>query len=447
MGSVTVPDEKIPPVAIEAEEAVLGAILVSDRALRKVRIDTGLASGHFYLEKHRDIFAAILRVADRNGAADETLVATELRDHRDYIAELTAKVPAAGNAAHYAKVVVDKANRRAKLEGAMLIEEGARELDEERSAGLIQKGLQLAAADFSIEAEPTSGKEIMSELYDYLADPADPEVFVLPWPLLNDSVAGGFRRKQMSVLGGWPKMGKSFVLDQMLDAFSGQGKKCAIFAYEVSRHERAVRNLNMRTGIAGEKVMQKRLTPEEMKKAIPVMRDGLPFDYFECAGRSVDELAARIIYGGYDIVAVDPVTKMPGFEKTEVASATIGRLTEVATRANCHVILVSHLHRGRGTSSDGVRPRPVASDLRGSGMIEGDAHAIMFLHRDQDERGNPQRTGELYFDRSRLGPPRSLRVAQLARTLQFISKEKADELGQQTQLETGRETTHDRQVG
>lgn len=447
MGSVTVPDDKIPPVAIEAEEAVLGAMLVSDKALRKVRIDTGLASGHFYLDKHRDIFAAILRVADRNGAADETLVATELRDYRDYIAELTAKVPAAGNAAHYAKVVVDKANRRAKLEGAMLIEEGARELDEERSAGLIQKGLQLAAADFSIEAEPTSGEEIMSELYDYLADPVDPEVFELPWAPLNDSVLGGYRRKQMSVIAGWPKMGKSFVLDQMLDAFSRQGKKCAIFAYEVSRMERAVRNLTMRTGIASEKVLRKQLTPEEIKKAVGAMQGGLPFDYFEAAGWDVERVAARIIYGDYDIVAIDPVTKMPGFEKTEIASNTVGRLTEISTRANCHVILVSHLHRGRGTSSDGVRPRPVASDLRGSGMIEGDAHAIMFLHRDQDERGNVQRTGELYIDRSRLGPPRSLRVAQLARTLQFISKEQADELGQQTQLETGREAAHDRQAG
>ena len=441
------PDDQAPPVAIEAEESVLGAMLVADPALRRVRIDTGLAAGHFYLDKHREIFAAILHVADRDGTADEILVANELPEHRDYIAELTAKVPAAANATHYARLVVDKANRRAKLEGAMLIQQGARELDEGRSVDLIQEGLQLAAADFSIEAEPTSGEEIMGELFDYLDDPLEPEVFELPWGELNDSVVGGYRRKQMSVIAGWPKMGKSFVLDQMLDAFAAQGKRCAIFAYEVSRMERAVRNLTMRTGIASEKVFRKQLTAEETKKAVAAMRGGLPFDYFEAAGWDVEKVAARIIYGNYDVVAIDPVTKMPGFEKTEIASNYVGRLTEISTRANCHVILVSHLHRGRGTSSDGVRPRPVASDLRGSGMIEGDAHAIMFLHRDQDERGNVQRTGELYIDRSRLGPPRSLRVAQLARTLQFISTEQADLLGSQTQLETGREAAHDRQAG
>lgn len=447
MAHVTLPDDQAPPVALEAEESVLGAMLVADQALRRVRIDTALAAGHFYLDRHREIFTAILRVADRDGTADEILVAAELPEHRDYIAELTAKVPAAANAVHYARAVVDKANRRAKLEGAQLIQEGARELDEDRSSNLIQEGLQLAAADFSIEAEPTSGEEIMSELFDYLDDPVDPEIFELPWPGLNDSVLGGYRRKQMSVLAGWPKMGKSFVLDQMLDAFARQGKRCAIFAYEVSRQERAVRNLTMRTGIASEKVFRKLLTAEETRRAVKAMQGGLPFDYFEAAGWDVERVAARIIYGNYDVVAIDPVTKMPGFEKTEIASNTVGRLTEIATRANCHVILVSHLNRSRGTSSEGVRPRPVASDLRGSGMLEGDAHAIMFLHRDQDDRGNPQRSGELYIDRSRMGPPRSLRVAQVARTLQFISKEEADLLGSQTQLETGRESTHDRQAG
>jgi len=447
VGSVTVPSAEVPPQNIEAEESVLGAMLVTDVALRKVRVETALSVGHFYLDKHRDIYAALLRVSDRDGTADELLVASEIPKHRHYISELAAKVPTAANAVYYARLVVDRANRRTKLEGAYLIQQGARELDDERSAELIQEGLQLAAADFSIEAEPTSGEEIMSEVYDYLNDPTDPEVFELPWSILNESVVGGYRRKQMSVIAGWPKMGKSFVLDQILTSFAAQGKKCATFGYEVSRMERAIRNLTMQTGVASEKLFRKQLSEKEMRKVVLAMEAGLPFDYFESAAWSLERVCERIIYGNYDIVAIDPVTKMPGFEKTEIASATVGRLTEIATRANCHVILVSHLHRGRGTSSEGVRPRPVASDLRGSGMIEGDAHAIMFLHRDQDERGNVKRTGELYIDRSRLGPPRSIRVAQLARTLQLISIEEAEMLGKQTQLETGREAAHDQQAG
>lgn len=446
MGHVVTASD-VPPQNIEAEESVLGAMLVSSNALRQVRVDSGLTAKHFYFERHADIFSAIVRVVDRNGTADELLVGDELPQHRDYLTELVAKVPAAGNAKHYARLVVDKANRRAKLEGARLIEEGAQEADEKRSASLIQEGLQLAAADFSIEAQPTSSDEIMTELLDWVTNPADPEVWELPWPALNESLLGGLRRKQMSVLAGWPKMGKSFILDQELGAFATQGARCAIFAPEVSRTERAVRHLTMQTGIASEKILRKRLTDGELRRLIDTMgRTPLPFDYFEAAGWGVEKIAERIIYGGYDIVAVDPVTKIPGFGKEEIASAVVGRLTEVASRANCHVILVSHLNRSRGTSPGGVRPRPVVSDLRGSGMIEGDAHAVIFLHRDQDNNANVLPTGELYVDRSRMGPPCGLQVTQVARTLEFIPTSEAEK-PPQTKLDTEPTTKHDQEAG
>lgn len=431
-----------PPQNLDAERSVLGAMLVASKALHAVRVETGLVADHFYLDSHRDIFRAICAVADRDGRVDELTVGDHIPEQKLKIGEYAAMVPAAGNAVHYARIVVEKASRRSKIEGARMIQEGAVEGDED----LVQRGLQLAAADASVDAERTSGEEVMSEIFDWLADPAEPEVFVLPWAELNESVLGGFRRKQMSVLAGWPKMGKSFVLDDMLGAFARQGKRCAIFAYEVSRMERGVRHLTMATGVSSEKILRKSVEQFEMKKIVQAMNDHpLPFDYFEAAGWDANRVAQRIIYGGYDVVAIDPVTKIPGFEKTEIASAAVGRLTEVATRADCHVILVSHLNRSRGTTMGGVRPRPVVSDLRGSGMIEGDAHAIMFLHRDQDEEGRPQPTGELYIDRSRLGPPSGLKVEQLSRTLRFVPLETANE---QTELEVGdvELPTHDGEV-
>jgi replicative DNA helicase len=432
----------VPPQNREAEESVLGAMLVTSQALRAVRVETGLVADHFYLDSNREIFSAIGRVAERDGIVDELLVGEELPQHRMKLSELAARVPAAGNAVHYARIVVEKAAQRSKIDGAQMIREGALEGDED----LVQQGLQLAAADASVDAERTGAEEIMDELFDWLNDPADPEVFELPWPELNESVLGGFRRKQMSVLAGWPKFGKSIVLDKILTAFAAQGKRCAIFAYEVSRHERAVRHVTFSTGISSEKIMRKQLDATEMKKVVRSMHENpLPFDYFEAAGWSVNRVAQRIIYGGYDVVAVDPVSKIPGFEKTENASAAVGRLTEVATRADCHVILVSHLNRGRGTTIGGVRPRPTVSDLRGSGMLEGDAHAVMFLHRDQDDEGRPKRTGEIYIDRSRMGPPSGLKVMQLERSLQFVPF--VDDPNQQTlDVGSGKEPRrHDRE--
>ena len=81
----------------------------------------------------------------------------------------------------------------------------------------------------------------------------------------------------------------------------------------------------------------------------------LPFDYFECFDWSADRICERIIFGGYDVVAVDPVTEIPGFEKAETAAAITRRLKQIASRANCHVILIAHLNRSRLKDPKGVK--------------------------------------------------------------------------------------------
>ena len=78
----------------------------------------------------------------------------------------------------------------------------------------------------------------------------------LPWSELNDCVLGGYRRKQMSVLAGWENMGKSFALDQMLEGFNAQGFRCAIFATEMAREERAARWLTSVTGVSLERILR-----------------------------------------------------------------------------------------------------------------------------------------------------------------------------------------------
>jgi replicative DNA helicase len=425
MGSVTMPEQHVPPQNIEAEESVLGAMLVSDRALKGVRVDSGLTPQHFYLDKHREIFAAICRVAERTGTADELLVCEELPAHKLLISELAAKVPAAGNALHYAQIVLLNAQLRAKLEGAQLIQQGVHErLDEELSARLIREGLQLAASDYTIDAEPTSGEEILDELFEHFDSDQEGEVFELPWSELNECVLGGYRRKQMSVLAGWTNMGKSWVLDQMMAGFEGQGLKVAIFATEMSREERAARWLTSQTAVPLEKILRNILDADDhrrLAKARAEANGKLPFDYFEAFGWSADRICERIIWGGYDVVAIDPVTEIPGFEKPEVASAASRRFAEVAGRANCHVIAVSHLNRKRLGDPKGVKPPPVLADLKGSGALETNAHAVLFLHRKQDAKTAyilPE--GELSFAKIRNGLPKKIGVVQSSRTHLFL---------------------------
>lgn len=412
----------VPPQNIEAEGSVLGAMLVSQRALKRVRVESGLTPKHFYLDRHAEIFEVIRRVAERTGAADELLVGSELPGLKDYVSELVAKVPAAGNAMHYAEIVLRDAQLRAKLEGAQAIIEGVRErYDEEASATLIREGIQLATADFTVESERTSGREILSEIFDSFDRDREGEVMELPWSELNGCVLGGYRRKQMSVLAGWENMGKSFALDQMLAGFNGQGFGCAIFATEMAREERAARWLTSVTGVSLERILRNQLEPEHMSRLLGAANEfeRLPFDYFECFGWSADRICERIIFGNYDVVAIDPVTEIPGFEKPEVAAVITRRFKQIASRANCHVILVAHLNRSRLKDPKGIRPRPLCVDLKGSGTLAQAADAVLFLYRDQDADANVRPEGEIYFDKVKNGLKKRIPVVQSSRTHQF----------------------------
>lgn len=450
MGHVVMEGADVPPHNLKAEESVLGAMLVNRSALKQVRAESGLTPKHFYLDKHTQIFEVIGRVAERTGSADELLVGNELPDQRLYVSELAAKVPAAGNAMHYARIVLLNAQLRAKLEGAQLIQEGVRErFDEEKSTTLIREGIQLATADFSVEAERTSGAEILEEIFDTFDEDQEGEVMALPWNSLNDCVLGGYRRGQMSVLAGWENMGKSFALDEILAGFDDQGFKTAIFATEMSRGERTARWLTAKTGVPLEKILRNQLDEKDMSQLYAAANKfgRVPFDYFEAFDWSADRICERIIFGGYDVVAVDPVTEIPGFEKAETAAVITRRFKQIAARANCHVILVAHLNRNRVKDPKGVKPRPLCVDLKGSGTLAQAANAVLFLHRKQDEDANVLPEGELYFDKVRNGLKKKINVVQSSRTHQFIWVKPEPEHEQESLDVDGSSTGHDREAG
>jgi len=395
--------EYVPPQNLEAEESVLGAMLVSDPQLRRVLVESGLTGKSFYLDKHRAIYAAIQKVAHRDGGVDELTVGAELPSMRSYISVLAAKVPAAGNALHYARIVALNANLRSKLSGAQEIQ-GAiherHELDDDQVEKRIRKGLDLIATDLETEAQPTSEDELADDFFRYLDEEEPAEVMKLPFSELNECVHGGYRRGQTTVLAGWTEMGKSWWLDQMIRGFRGQGYRSAIFATEMDRRERVARFVSQTTGVAMEKVLLKKLSKSEMNLVVSAL-GSIPYSYFEVNGWPAERICQQIILGGYDVAAIDVVNLIPGYKESEEASQIISRFMEVARRANCHVILVSHLNRARATQAK--LPRPVKRDLRESGMLETNAAAILFVHRNQDDKGEALASGEVYFEKVRNG--------------------------------------------
>ena len=385
------------PASLDDEKAVLGAILVSKAALRVVTTDLGLKPEHFYLERHGAIYSAAQAAAASEGFADELTVAAKLPAEREYLATLTASVPAAGNAGAYGRRVIELAALRKKREGALEILAGVSEQDKDK----IQSGILAVTTDLQAQAEPTTPDELADDMLRWLEegpDENDGDVFQLPWPTLHRHCAGGFRRGQMVLITGWSGMGKSIVIGQLLKEWGGAGKRCLLMTTEMHRRELIARYLSGESGIPYEKIIRRRLTAQDWKKITPPM-NRIPFHYHDAEGWSVDRILSAIVTEQADAVVVDPVNLIPRKSYDEAAEHA-RRLKEIAMRANCLVVLVAHL-KDRMGDHHGKLPKPFKSDIRDSGMWFNNAHYVLVLHREQGEAGRKQRSGEIYFMKAR----------------------------------------------
>lgn len=427
------------PFSDDTEREVLASVLDLASAIKGVAA-TGLQPEHFYLDKHRAIFRAQRAVARSGSYPDELAVWAALEAmglsgqvDRVYLGGLAGSSSAPFNVQTHCRRLIELASKRVKIEGAHRILEGAREKQTARSEELIHEGLQLVSTDFAVDAEPTSPSELADDFYEFLDSEEPAEVFELPWKALNSSVNGGYRRGEISVLSGWTNIGKSLVLDQMLTAFSEQGKKTAIFMTEMKQRQRVARFITSRTRIPTEKILLKEMTKEQWARAVAVLPE-IPFTLVPVLGWHYEKIAEQIAFGGFDVAAVDHVTRIPGFAKTEVASEISGRFAEVAERADLHLILVAQLKKER--VEKGKPPKPNLYDLRNTSQLAEDAHQILFLHREKVGE-DFVRKGEIYFGKIRNGAGKgSVDVEFTPLTLGFIPTDEPE----QESLELGPES-------
>lgn len=420
---------EVAPHSIPDEEAVLGAILVSKAALQAVATDAGLRPEHFHYDKHREIYAAALRVAAEEGFADQLTVAARLPEHREYLAVLADHSPAPSNAGAYARRLVEVAGLRAKYLGALTVLEGIRENDEEK----VQEGVLGVSADVQADSEPSSPAELADDMWDWLQEgPDEGDTLRLPWDDLAPHCAGGYRRGQMVLVTGWSGFGKSLVIGQMLRQWGDDGHRALLMTTEMKRREIVARFLASETGIAYEKIIRRRLGQTDwgpINKAI----QRIPFHYHDAEGWSVDRILSAIVTKRPDVAVIDPVNLIPHRDYYEIAQ-TARRLKEIAARADCCVVVVAHLKTTR--HRDGKKPKPVESDIRDSGMFYTNAHSVLCLHREQNDQGKAQRKGELYFMKSRDAPEGGIDVEFRPRLLRFdpIGTEEAEKKAAEPEL-------------
>lgn len=429
-----------PPCNIDAEVSVLGSALLSPATIPRL-LKLGLTAEHFYNERHRLIWGAVVTLYDRRSSVDALTVTEHLQAKldeaggSDYVHGLVGQVPSLANVLDYAHIVIETAELRRRLRLASDLTSAATAHDWDRIRE-IEDALLTQDTRQRITYEP---RELAEAGAAWLDEPD--EAFPFPWPKLNLLTDGGMRRGESSVVGAHSSHGKSVVIDQILRHSAANGLKCHLYINEHTVKKRFSRMLAALTGIPHEHIRRRELGDREWKAinaALQAMHEGAGFGITEAAGWTAGELARDIRYRKPDVAAVDIFHRIatPTGKTIELDQAS--RVLSDATKTglgNCHLLIAIHLNESR--VSDVVRPAPTLGDIRGTGMLKNDSDFVIFVHREQDSAdGRPQANGRIWFAKARDADLGGLKVRFDTKRMEFgVHPSEPDVVASQDELE------------
>jgi replicative DNA helicase len=378
------------PSDVAAEEAILGALLLSAKIAEPLTTEIRLDRRHFYRDQYGLMYEVMQAIADRGEQPDAQLVRYELEARGALesagglaaIEYLAGSVPELGNWRTYAQRIVTMATWRQRLNRVYEQLTAISHLDETgyTDATLIDERQTEAGYDGLLTPD-----DLAREWMDWY-DAANDDTIRTPWPKINAGLLGGLRPGDMTVLGGYPGKGKSAAGDQMLEYGAEQaletGRQFTGCAYlnEMSAIDRTSRLLAGRSGASFKRIMQRELTPSEIKATLAAA-PSLPFAIQPCAGWSAEAIARHMRRYKWDMAFVDHATRIPARDVADWDRVSRA-LSDAARQTGAHVIAAVQLNRERSTTPE--RPMPVLRDLRSTGAWEQDARAVMFVHRREE---------------------------------------------------------------
>ncbi len=397
--SSTHPIDRLPPHSVEAEEALLGSILIDTEALDRVSF---LADTDFYIIKHQWVWAALQALHTRHEPIDAVTLRRELeaRGQLDelggpaYLTYLMTVVPTALHAVGYGRIVERAANRRRLLRAASDIaqlaydESADDELVNDRAEQLIFKARR---ANGGRETRPIA--QVLTEYYariEYLYEHRD-EPLGVPTGLIDlDRLLGGLQKSDLDIIAARPGIGKtSLLLNIGLSAAQRFQQRVAIFSLEMSAEQIAERLVAQHAGIDSQRLRTGQLTDEDwplfVQTTSGLSEAGVWID--DTAGLSSLQLRAKArrlqAAHGLDLIVVDYLQLMTSERRSENRNQEVAALSQglknLARELNVPVLVASQLSRAVEQRSD---KRPQLSDLRDSGSLEQDADVVMSLYRD-----------------------------------------------------------------
>jgi replicative DNA helicase len=418
----------VPPHNLEAEVSVLGSILLSDRAMYRLVIDDGLRPDHFYRDRHRAIYQAMLDLYGRAEPVDAITITEHLRQAGQLeqiggpgvVQALAGAAEAPGNVRHYAQIVLDNALLRRLLNTAYEIQGNVmgREGEPRALVEWAEKAMLEVAHDDRQKDFQSIGDVLHREI-DKLHRLSEEGQALTGTPTGFkdlDEITGGFQKGNLVVIAARPAMGKSALVTNMAEnAALDHGKPVALFSLEMSEAELAQRFIasqarikgdDLRKGRVAEARWPKILAASEQLAAAPLYVD----DSSDVGVLEVRAKARRLASqnpGGLGLIIVDYLQLMRADERAESRVQQVGQMSRglkiLARELDCPVIALSQLSRAVESRNPKI---PVLSDLRESGNVEQDSDLVMFIYREEyyDEESEREGEADLYIAKHRNGP-------------------------------------------
>lgn len=438
---------KLPPHSVEAEQSVLGGLLLENEALDKIA--DILSGSDFYRHDHRLIFQHISKLIEHNKPADIVTVAESLESTAElsgvgglaYLGALAQNTPTAANIRRYAEIVRERAVMRKLVEVGSGIAESAfspqgrdaQQLLDEAEARIFQiaEGGKRSSEGF-VDIKVLLPQ--VADRIDQLFQRDNPnDVTGIPTGFTDlDAMTSGFQPGELIIVAGRPSMGKtSFSLNVAENVALDTGLPVAVFSMEMAATQLAMRMIGSVGRLDQHKMRTGRLEDDDwvrLTTALGKLNDA-PIFIDEGAGLASFDVRARARRlhrqcGKLGLIVVDYLQLMsaPANRQSENRATEISEISRslkaLAKELDVPVVALSQLNRSVEQRPD---KRPVMSDLRESGAIEQDADLILFIYRDEvyNAESPDKGTAEIIIAKQRNGPIGRLKLTFLGEHTRF----------------------------
>jgi replicative DNA helicase len=435
--------ERLPPHNLEAEQSVLGALLIDRDAI--IRVASFLRPADFYRAAHAYVYEAVLSLYNRREPADVVTLVDELtrQDRLDavggesYLVELLAATPTSVHVEYYARIVARTAIRRRLIEAGGEIVRIGYDDSEEVEEALDRAERQLFdVSQRRSERDFRSMREILEEYFDRLDTLHQHKGTVVGVPTGFadlDKLTGGLQKSDLIIIAARPSVGKSALgLGMAYNAAVHHQRTIGLFVLEMSAEQIVQRILSMETGVDSHRLRLGLIDDSEWNSVVRA------FGRLSEAPIFVDDTAsvtlmdvrskARRLHAehGLDLIIVDYLQLMTGGRRSENRVQEISEISRglkgLARELDVPVVALAQLSRAVESRQSHV---PMLSDLRESGSIEQDADVVMFIYREEIYDPDTDRKGitDLIVSKHRNGPVGTVHLRFFDRTARFADLE------------------------